>query len=855
MTDGQPEQDHDLSFVEEGAVIRVEQALTLLGVAVVSVLVVLVDFVFRTAAHPSWEMIIGTGELVWRFLTSPTGTGLLVLTVLAAVNYAIRRRQVHGLATARGFIGPEKKPPEKKPSRPGEGTLLICCSGGGIKSASFCLGGLQRLHEGGAYQRAHTVVAVSGGGYAASAFAVMRHRLGLDGHQHARTPFGQGSPELYELRRRTNYIGQPGRTRFDLGVALIAGIALSTLILGTAVVIVAWLLGQYLVSTGMVTRAGGPSTCTDRGLPAACNTWQLSFPEWVGSRALLVPFGVVVLIAVAISLPSLTERVQKFTSYETGRRLYEMLVGARAAPSRSSFSNVPSRLLALAFAVLGFCVVMPWAAVQLHNGFVVRPPGTPGTDALGSLQIWATAVASLGTLGGLVSSMVKGMVAKPAESNAGKVLEAFRQAVAPLLAVLVFVAIVVAVSSVVAAWFSTAAFGGHHQVWWFVLAVLTLVVLRLTGSSGWSTVHRFYRDRLRYAYLDHGTGLAHQPRGEICLDEVASGGRPSPDSKDWWPGLTLVATANVQEGDVMPSGRGGTPFVLGEQVGLTQSELPGGPTLVRADHYAYRPSSRGKPEARLGVAMAAAISGAAVAPTAGRESKRIGAYRLLLAFANIRLGVWIHNPKYAERATPTVPRRGIRDRLSGVPELLNRRFDRPTALNVVNEAYGRVSIHYPYLYVTDGGHYDNLGLAECLRRRPRAVIVLDGTGDAEDQFPVLGDVIATARMDDQVTIRLNPSPLFRGGRENPLESHVVGTARYADCDTVTKIVYIRCVLPRDASWDLRSYRLRNPDFPSTLQRFEMFDEFDFEAYRELGHHLVDRAFRAHALADDDEVVQ
>ncbi len=851
MTDGQPEQGRDLSFVEEGAVIRVEQALTLLGVALVSVLVVLVDFVFRTASHPSWEMIIGTGELVWRFLTSPTGIGLLVLTVLAGANYAIRRLQVTGLATARTFLGPEEKP-----SLPGDGDLLICCSGGGIKSASFCLGGLQRLHEGGAYQRAHTVVAVSGGGYAAAAFAVMRHRLGLDGGtQRTRTPFGPGSAELYELRRRTNYIGQPGRTRFDLGVALLAGIALSTLILGTAVVIVAWLLGQYLVTTGMVTRAGGPPKCEDGGFPAACNTWQLSFPEWVGSRALLVPFGVVVLIAVAISLPSLTERVQRFTSYAAGRRLYRVLVGAPAALSRSSFSNVPSRLLALAFAVLGFCVVMPWAAVQLHNGFVVPVRGTPSTDALSTLQIWATAVASLGTLGGLVSSMVKGMVSKPADSNVGKVLDAFRQAVAPLLAVLVFVAIVVAVTSVVAAWFSTAAFGGQHQVWWFVLAVVTLVALRLTGSSGWSTVHRFYRDRLRYAYLDHGTGLAKQPDREIRLDEVATGGRPSASHEDWWPGLTLVATANVQEGDVMPSGRGGTPFVLGEQVGLTQSELPGGPTLVRSDRYTYRLSASDKPPARLGVAMAAAISGAAVAPTAGRESKRIGAYRLLLAFANIRLGVWIHNPKYPQRVPPAVARRRLRERLMDVPAVLNRRFDRPTALNVVNEAYGRVSIHYPYLYVTDGGHYDNLGLAECLRRRPRAVIVLDGTGDAEDQFPVLGDVIATARMDDQVTIRLNPAPLFRGGRDNPLQSHVVGEARYADCDTVTKIVYIRCVLPRDASWDLRSYRLRNPDFPSTLQRFEMFDEFDFEAYRELGHHLVDRAFRAHVLADDDEVVQ
>ena len=54
-------------------------------------------------------------------------------------------------------------------------------------------------------------------------------------------------------------------------------------------------------------------------------------------------------------------------------------------------------------------------------------------------------------------------------------------------------------------------------------------------------------------------------------------------------------------------------------------------------------------------------------------------------------------------------------------------------------------------------------------------------------------------------------------------------------------MYLRCVLPAQSSWDLTSFKLRNPDYPSTLQRFEMFDEFDFEAYRELGDLVARRA--------------
>lgn len=60
---------------------------------------------------------------------------------------------------------------------PDEGRLVICCSGGGIRSASFCLGALQLLTEKSIYDRASSVIGVSGGGYMAAAFHIMRGKV------------------------------------------------------------------------------------------------------------------------------------------------------------------------------------------------------------------------------------------------------------------------------------------------------------------------------------------------------------------------------------------------------------------------------------------------------------------------------------------------------------------------------------------------------------------------------------------------------------------------------------------------------------------------------------------------------
>src|SRR5439155_15034404 len=86
-----------------------------------------------------------------------------------------------------------------------QGELGICFSGGGIRSASFSLGALQRLQEGAprrgsAVARARYLSAVSGGGYMAGAAQLLASKRGDP------AVFQPGSPEEDHLRRHANYL-------------------------------------------------------------------------------------------------------------------------------------------------------------------------------------------------------------------------------------------------------------------------------------------------------------------------------------------------------------------------------------------------------------------------------------------------------------------------------------------------------------------------------------------------------------------------------------------------------------------------------------------------------------------------
>ena len=434
---------------------------------------------------------------------------------------------------------------------------------------------------------------------------------------------------------------------------------------------------------------------------------------------------------------------------------------------------------------------------------------------------------------------------KHAESIAGAAWRVLSRSIAPTVALLLVAGIAYYwLSGLVAAQVRTPMSG------WLVLtlAVSTPLFVWMINSN-LTSVFPFYRKRLEYAYLDasESVGQAHQLQPttqSLSLAELTAGGWPSEQAGQQprcAPKLTLVSTANASSSDRLPTGRNGTPFVMSDEVGFQHPFGPYGECTIGTKDYQYA-GKKG-----FTVADAIAISGAAISPAGGRESKRLGSWRILLALANIRLGVWVRNPYYAaadgQSSTSAwlAQRNGWFSRKTwGLIGRANTIMDEARAVQVVVEAVGSLRIDQPYIYLSDGGHFDNTGLVTALGQRPALVYLIDGSGDDEDGFAGVGDAVATARMDHDIEVDFDPEPMMRHDGEYPHQAWQVASARYPDGGDC-KIIYLKAVLPAGLTWDLYAFQKRNPAFPVSLQRFESFDEFDFEAYRQLGWAVTDGA--------------
>ena len=161
----------------------------------------------------------------------------------------------------------------------------------------------------------------------------------------------------------------------------------------------------------------------------------------------------------------------------------------------------------------------------------------------------------------------------------------------------------------------------------------------------------------------------------------------------------------------------------------------------------------------LTLATACAISGAAASPSMGYHSNPAIAF--LLTVFNVRLGWWLRNPRRRRigRVTPyPIPP-------SGKPDALSRFFTLKTGtlpssprfglLRLVNELFGQSDDTTSYVYLTDGGHFDNMGLYELLRRRCRTIVVCDSEADPNLAFQGIGMAIRKARLDFGIEVTLD----------------------------------------------------------------------------------------------------
>ena len=149
------------------------------------------------------------------------------------------------------------------------------------------------------------------------------------------------------------------------------------------------------------------------------------------------------------------------------------------------------------------------------------------------------------------------------------------------------------------------------------------------------------------------------------------------------------------------------------------------------------------------------------------------------------------------------------------------------------------------IYLSDGGHFDNLGLYEMLRRRCRLVLVIDAGADAACSFHDLGNALRRAAIDMQITATFDTLPQITS-RNNMADADsalgfAIATIRYPEiADGDCKLVYVKPSLMLDVPTDVRAYGNLHAAFPheSTLDQF--FTESQFESYRALGQFQMEK---------------
>ena len=198
-----------------------------------------------------------------------------------------------------------------------------------------------------------------------------------------------------------------------------------------------------------------------------------------------------------------------------------------------------------------------------------------------------------------------------------------------------------------------------------------------------------------------------------------------------------------------------SPLYSGYNVGWTSGSNPTNQFNGFVDTCGYVYAKTGS----ITTATASAISGAAASPNMGYHSNPAVAF--LLTVFNVRLGWWILNPRRRSIGlTSRYPVPAKEDatwwqRLFRLHEGILPSSPRFGLLRLINELLGQSDDTTSFVYLTDGGHFDNMGLYELLRRRCRNIIVCDSESDASLQFEVIGMAIRKSRLDFGVEVTLD----------------------------------------------------------------------------------------------------
>ncbi|GAA3861765.1 hypothetical protein GCM10022243_30030 [Saccharothrix violaceirubra] len=662
-------------------------------------------------------------------------------------------------------------------AEPPEGLRIgIALSGGGVRSAAFNLGAVQALRERGVLDNAEYLAAVSGGNYVASALAISAARSDPV-LENGKPLWGRGSPEERYLRRHTDYLAPGLVGKLWLVAGVVYGFVLNYLPFVLSAVVLGRVAGWGLAALGVRLSDLRLNGLSMPASPVLVGLLLVGAAAFVGALLLVLYRRWFKNDNPGDYGESLSEKAASALLITTG-----VVVTALALPPAAQLYGVASRtVLAWVFGepaerfgtLTGRLVVaFVWLVVSLLSASVALVLSRRFRARRSMLVLSSAAGAGLlfvPLLSSLEHSTRTGLRSPSDAVGVGVML-------AVLLAMAVFV---------------------HNRRY---------------------SMHLFYRERLNSAFAlerrvdDRGRVVA----APIAFHERLYFSDLEPVTKV--PKLVVCCAVNLAS-DV-PVGRFAESFTF-------ERDVSGGPL------FGYRSTAEveqrgGLPGTQLTLPSIMAVSGAALSPMMGRFT--YPPLRFLMALTNVRLGVWIRNPLHPAWREPRTPPRTALGRLVA---MVRNGWLEPGAWYVLREAIGAARAKHRYIHLTDGGHWENLGLVELLRRRCTHVLCFDASGNGGLD---IGRAMALARSELGVDIDLDPGPVLSDEDGVSREMTAAGEVRYPSSgEERGQIVYAKAVLTPSATWDLHAFKEREPRFPNHSTGRQMFTDEQFEAYRTLGY--------------------
>ena len=683
---------------------------------------------------------------------------------------------------------------------PSSDLVGLALSGGGIRSASFGLGVMQSLARAGWMRRVDYLSTVSGGGYIGTCLTWLLHQTQDEQH-----PFGLGPRDFPFGTRRPQCA-----TGFSAGET--ANDAVTTDGMNA---VLYWLRqhakflvpGQGLnLAALLAVTAGNTFVSLCVYFPLLCGVYfvllRLSNHLLPVFTAPLAEHGVG-LAPIILGLTSLGLMATLSLLYALGSFLFRNGAETLAFRLRTNWAIAMGVLLTLALFLL-LAGSVPYVSQALNH--VLHPYKGESTAITATATALAGLIPAWGTFRQKRSGSGDSWLVGPVTSWLGGML-------------LIYGLLLLAHASLLAV---TGDDPLHHSPGYGYLVLLLPLLVGSLADMNSVSMHRYYRDRLMGTFLPQLAGDSRVVEGgnkadrerlhKVCVDQ-------DPRAPYHLINTNVVL---VDAGDPRFRGRGGDSFVLSPRycgslaTGWRKTEDFMGKSVT--------------------LASAMAASGAALNPAAGvagRGSTRDRALSFLLRIANVRLGYWVVNP----------------GRDPGF--IVKPKFLWPGIAALCGLGFHE---HSRFVELTDGGHFENLGIYELVRRRCKLIIAVDAGADPKYQFDDLANVIERVRADFGVKIAIGsedlqpllPSALQPGKTCCPCLAErgwLYADVSYPNPDPNSEdipgtLIYITTTVTKGLPADLYGYKMAHPEFPDEPTSDQFFDEQQFEAYRELGYQIT-----------------